>query len=142
MEELKMFDVVYVDMTTDKVGSEQSGVRPAIIIQNNIGNKHSVNALNRAYYISTVPSGNPPVSRLSRLIFVCNCQNILIISFFYPFFCLFKNSILLSHHHSTISSHSQQVFYLYFHFLFLVNFLYFFHIYFVSVPLLSTITFM
>lgn len=38
MEELKMFDVVYADLSDGKVGSEQSGIHPYIIIQNNQGN--------------------------------------------------------------------------------------------------------
>ena len=40
MDELKMFDVIYVDFPDNKIGSEQSGIHPYIIIQNNIGNKH------------------------------------------------------------------------------------------------------
>ena len=40
MDELKMFDVIYVDFSNNKIGSEQSGIHPYIIIQNNIGNKH------------------------------------------------------------------------------------------------------
>ena len=40
MSELKMFDVVYADFSDSKVGSEQSGIHPYIIIQNNIGNKY------------------------------------------------------------------------------------------------------
>lgn len=40
MDELKMFDVVYADFSNNKVGSEQSGIHPYIIIQNNIGNKY------------------------------------------------------------------------------------------------------
>ena len=40
MDELKMFDVIYVDFSDNKIGSEQSGIHPYIIIQNNIGNKH------------------------------------------------------------------------------------------------------
>ena len=40
MDELKMFDVVYVDFSDNKIGSEQSGIHPYIIIQNKIGNKH------------------------------------------------------------------------------------------------------
>ena len=39
MEDFKMFDIVYVDLA-DKVGSEQSGIRPCVIIQNDIGNKY------------------------------------------------------------------------------------------------------
>ena len=40
MDELKMFDVIYVDFSDNKIGSEQSGIHPYIIIQNNIGNKY------------------------------------------------------------------------------------------------------
>lgn len=40
MDELKMFDVIYADFSNNKTGSEQSGIHPYIIIQNNIGNKH------------------------------------------------------------------------------------------------------
>lgn len=40
MNELKMFDVVYADFSDNKIGSEQSGIHPYIIIQNNIGNNH------------------------------------------------------------------------------------------------------
>lgn len=38
--ELKMFDIIYADFSDNKTGSEQSGIHPYIIIQNNIGNKH------------------------------------------------------------------------------------------------------
>ena len=40
VEELKMFDIVYADFSDNKIGSEQSGIHPYIIIQNNIGNRH------------------------------------------------------------------------------------------------------
>ena len=40
MDELKMFDVIYVDFSDNKIGSEQSGIHPYIIVQNNVGNKH------------------------------------------------------------------------------------------------------
>lgn len=40
MDELKMFDIVYADFSNNKIGSEQSGIHPYIIIQNNIGNKY------------------------------------------------------------------------------------------------------
>ena len=40
MDELKMFDVVYADFSDNKIGSEQSGIHPYIIIQNNNGNKY------------------------------------------------------------------------------------------------------
>ena len=38
---LKRFDVVLVDFGSDVIGSEQGGIRPALVIQNNIGNLHS-----------------------------------------------------------------------------------------------------
>ena len=38
---LKRFDVVLVDFGYDVIGSEQGGVRPALVIQNDIGNLHS-----------------------------------------------------------------------------------------------------
>lgn len=40
MDELKMFDIVFADFSSNKIGSEQSGIHPYVIIQNNIGNKH------------------------------------------------------------------------------------------------------
>lgn len=40
MDELKIFDIVFADFSSNKIGSEQSGIHPYIIIQNNIGNKY------------------------------------------------------------------------------------------------------
>lgn len=39
--EHKRYDVILVDFGEDTIDSEQSGVRPAIIIQNDIGNFYS-----------------------------------------------------------------------------------------------------
>ena len=36
--EYKMYDVVLIDFGTDSLGSEQGGERPAVIIQNDVGN--------------------------------------------------------------------------------------------------------
>ena len=38
--QIRKGDVYYADLTP-VVGSEQGGVRPVLIIQNNIGNRHS-----------------------------------------------------------------------------------------------------
>ena len=57
-----------------------------------------VNALNRAFLISTVPLGNPLFTRLSRRIFASNSQNILIIHFFSLFFWLVLLSVKISLH--------------------------------------------
>jgi len=40
-QELKRFDVVLVDFGQDVIGSEQGGQRPALIIQNDLGNTYS-----------------------------------------------------------------------------------------------------
>ena len=39
--DIKWGDVVFVDFTDNSRDSEQSGIRPAIIIQNDKGNEHS-----------------------------------------------------------------------------------------------------
>ena len=39
--DIKWGDVVFVDFTDNSLDSEQSGIRPAIIIQNDKGNEHS-----------------------------------------------------------------------------------------------------
>lgn len=38
-DEVKIFDVIYADL--DGKGSEQKGLRPCVVIQNDIGNKYS-----------------------------------------------------------------------------------------------------
>ncbi|WP_099467815.1 type II toxin-antitoxin system PemK/MazF family toxin [Konateibacter massiliensis] len=38
---LKRFDIVLVDYGIEVIGSEQGGIRPSIIIQNDMGNIHS-----------------------------------------------------------------------------------------------------
>ena len=49
--DVKWGDVVFVDFTDNSRDSEQSGIRPAIIIQNDKGNEHSPN--NRSFYYIT-----------------------------------------------------------------------------------------
>ena len=41
---IEMFDVIHVDLG-ESFGSEQGGKRPAVIVQNNIGNKYSPTVL-------------------------------------------------------------------------------------------------
>lgn len=38
---IKMFDIFYANLSKNTVGSEQGGIRPVIVIQNDIGNKFS-----------------------------------------------------------------------------------------------------
>lgn len=44
-QELRKYDVILVDFGKDFIGSEQGGVRPAVIVQNNKGNKFSTTTL-------------------------------------------------------------------------------------------------
>ena len=37
--------IVWVDFGNDNIGCEQNGIRPAIVVQNNIGNKHSTTTI-------------------------------------------------------------------------------------------------
>lgn len=41
VENLNFLDIVLVDFGSNPIGSEQGGKRPAIIIQNNVGNRFS-----------------------------------------------------------------------------------------------------
>lgn len=43
--ELRQFDVVLVDFGEDVIDSEQGGIRPAIIIQNDVGNIYSTTTI-------------------------------------------------------------------------------------------------
>ena len=38
---MNMFDIYYADLSKNTVNSEQGGIRPVIVIQNDIGNKYS-----------------------------------------------------------------------------------------------------
>lgn len=41
IRQIRRGDIYYVDLRTDAYGSEQSGIRPVLVIQNDIGNLHS-----------------------------------------------------------------------------------------------------
>ena len=41
MKPIRRFDVVLVDFGVEMIKGEQAGVRPAIVVQNDIGNVHS-----------------------------------------------------------------------------------------------------
>lgn len=42
---INMFDIFYADLSHNQVGSEQGGIRPVVIVQNDIGNKYSPTVL-------------------------------------------------------------------------------------------------
>lgn len=41
MKKVNMFDIFYADLSKNSVKSEQGGIRPVIVIQNDTGNKYS-----------------------------------------------------------------------------------------------------
>lgn len=41
IEKYNQFDIIKVDLGENMIGSEQGGIRPAVVIQNDIGNKYS-----------------------------------------------------------------------------------------------------
>lgn len=43
--EYKRGDMIWIKDSNKKIGCEQKGERPAIVIQNNLGNKHSPNLI-------------------------------------------------------------------------------------------------
>lgn len=59
MDDLKMFDIVYADFSYSKIGSEQSGIHPYVIIQNNIGNKYCPTVLGMSL-TSVIKKGHMP----------------------------------------------------------------------------------
>lgn len=44
-KELKRFDIILVNFGNEYIGSEQGGIRPAIVVQNDIGNFYSSTTL-------------------------------------------------------------------------------------------------
>lgn len=44
-KELKRFDIILVNFGNEYIGSEQGGIRPAIVVQNDIGNYYSSTTL-------------------------------------------------------------------------------------------------
>ena len=41
MLQVKRYDILLVDFGQEAIESEQSGIRPSVVIQNDIGNRHS-----------------------------------------------------------------------------------------------------
>ena len=65
MTEIKKGDVYYADLTP-VIGSEQGGVRPVLIIQNNIGNRYSPTVIVAAITSSRSKHSLPTHVRLTE----------------------------------------------------------------------------
>lgn len=55
---IKRGDIYYADLSP-VVGSEQGGVRPVLIVQNDIGNRYSPTVIARCYYKQDVQNPSP-----------------------------------------------------------------------------------
>ena len=74
-------DIYYVRENKDAVGSEQKGYRPAIVISNNVGNKHS--KIKQVVYITTKVKNEIPthvVINSAKYTSIAICEQIFSIS--------------------------------------------------------------
>lgn len=63
--EVKRYDIVQADLS-GTVGSEQGGVRPVLIIQNDIGNLHSSTTIVIPFSTKTLKNPNQPTHTLIK----------------------------------------------------------------------------
>lgn len=63
--ELKRYDIVQADLS-GTVGSEQGGVRPVLIVQNDIGNLHSPTTIVMPFSTRIFKNPNQPTHTLIR----------------------------------------------------------------------------
>ena len=74
-------DIYYVRENKDSVGSEQKGYRPAIVISNNVGNKHS--KIKQVVYITTKNKNDIPTHVLinsAKYTSIAICEQIFSVS--------------------------------------------------------------
>lgn len=74
-------DIYYVRENKDAVGSEQKGFRPAIVISNNVGNKHS--KIKQVVYITTKSNNAIPthvVINSAKYTSIAICEQIFSVS--------------------------------------------------------------
>lgn len=45
MKNVQFLDIIQVDFGNNSIGSEQGGIRPAVVIQNNVGNQYSTSTI-------------------------------------------------------------------------------------------------
>lgn len=62
----KKYDVVICDLGKDAIGSEQGGIRPALIIQNDIGNVHSPCTIIMPFTSNIYKNPNQPTHSLFK----------------------------------------------------------------------------
>ena len=62
---------IYLANLEPVVGSEQGGIRPVVILQNNVGNKHSPTTIAAPITTKRVPNNLPIHVLCSRLVPVC-----------------------------------------------------------------------
>lgn len=62
---VKRFDIVQADLS-GTIGSEQGGIRPVLVIQNDIGNQHSPTTIVMPFSTRTYKNPNQPTHTLIR----------------------------------------------------------------------------
>lgn len=62
----KRFDIILVNFGIDVIGSEQGGIRPALIIQSDIGNLHSSTTIVMPLSSKTYKNPNQPTHTLLK----------------------------------------------------------------------------
>lgn len=80
MNQIRCFDVVLVDFGENTIGSEQGGIRPALVIQNDLGNIYS----NTTIVMPFTTNMGKKLTQRTHVLFLEN-----------PSIGLIKNSILL-----------------------------------------------
>lgn len=63
--EVKRYDIVQADLS-GSIGSEQGGIRPVLIIQNDIGNLHSTTTIVMPFSTKTFKNPNQPTHTLIK----------------------------------------------------------------------------
>lgn len=63
--EIKRYDIVQADLS-GTIGSEQGGIRPVLIIQNDVGNLHSSTTIVMPFSTKTYKNPNQPTHTLIK----------------------------------------------------------------------------
>lgn len=63
--EVKRYDIVQADLS-GSVGSEQGGVRPVLIVQNDVGNLYSLTTIVMPFSTKTYKNSNQPTHTLIK----------------------------------------------------------------------------
>ncbi|MCL2755968.1 MAG: type II toxin-antitoxin system PemK/MazF family toxin [Firmicutes bacterium] len=75
---LKRGEIYFADLGTENVGSEQSGTRPVLIIQNNIGNHYSPTVIVACITSKIYKNNIPTHVRLDKEVYSLNEDSLIL----------------------------------------------------------------